>query len=258
MKKIICRMTVLFMAGMLTVSCKKEIEETPLMIYAAAGTAPAMKEIGAAFTEQTGVPVVFNFANAGSLARQIDEGGDAHIFFSANEKWMDYVEEKGKTVPSTRQILLQDTMVIIVPKGKGLNVDFTKPKGDQEFTGKFSIGDQSTPLGIYAKQAFTKLGWWKPLQSHLCVGDVISKVLNYVVLDEADAGIVFRSVAISSGGKVKIIGDIPTDLHKPIRFPIAACTRRHPYTDDFLQFVKGPEAEISFKKYGWTLYKGDE
>jgi molybdate transport system substrate-binding protein len=237
---------------------KKEGDEIPaLTVYAAAGTAPAMKEIGRAFTEKTGVPVVFNFANAGALAKQICAGGDANIFFSANEKWMDYVEKAGKTDPATRDILLQDTMVIIVPKGKSLDVDFTKPRGDQQFTGRFSIGDQSTPLGIYARQAFMKLGWWGALQAQLSVADVISKVLNYVVLDEADAGVVFRSVAVSAGDKVDIVGEMPTDLHAPIRFPIAACTLPHLYTDDFLQFVKGPEAEADFKKYGWTLYKGE-
>lgn len=240
-------------------SGKKEqsAETVPLMVYAAAGTAPAMKEIGAAFTEKTGVPVLFNFANAGALAKQIHEGGTANIFFSANQQWMDYVEKAGKIVPSTRQTLLQDELVLIVPKGKAVSADFTVPKGAQEFTGKFAVGDQSTPLGIYAKQAFTKLGWWEPLQSQLCAADVISKVLNYVVLGEADVGVVFHSVATAAGDKVDIIGTVPAGLHDPVRFPIAACTLANPSTDAFLKFIKSPEAEAAFKKYGWTLYKGE-
>jgi molybdate transport system substrate-binding protein len=230
----------------------------PLMVYAAAGTAPAMKAIAAEFTRQTGVEVIFNFANAGVLAKQITNGGTANIFFSANEKWMDYVAEQGKIVPETRRVLLRDEMVIIVPKGRTLSVDFTQPADGQTFAGNFAIGDQSTPLGIYARQAFTQLGWWTPLQNQLCVGDTVNKVLHYVVLDEADAGVVFHSVASCAADQVTIVATVPVGLHKPIRFPIAACTRPPPQATAFLAFTDSPAARTIFKKKGWTLWTPNE
>ena len=234
---------------------KTEKAEAALSVYAAAGTAPAMKEIAAEFEKRTGTKIIFNFANAGVLAKQIENGGEAHIFFSANNKWMDYVQEKGLITPETRKVLLENEMVIIVPKGKAIAVDFTQPAAEQRFNGKFAIGDQSTPLGIYAKQAFTKLGWWEPLQNHLCVGETVNKALNYVALDEADAGIVFRSVASCAADKVDIVASIPAELHKPIRFPIAACKTTHPQANAFLEFTESTYAQNIFKKYGWNLCK---
>ena len=240
---------------LLIAACSKQDEQMPLMVYAAAGTAPAMKEIGAAFTAQTGIPIVFNFANAGFLARQICQEDKAHVFFSANEKWMDYVEQAGRIEPESRQILLQDVMVVVVPKGKTLAVDLTKPRLEQSFDGWFVIGDQTTPLGIYAKQALTKLGWWETLKPHRVEATTVTAVLNYVVLDEVDAGIVFRSVASCSADKVDIIAEMPEELHKPIRFPVAICKNHHPDSKRFLNFLKSDVAQKVFSQYGWTLYE---
>ena len=225
----------------------------PVRVFAAAGTAPAMKEIAAEFTEETGIQVVFNFANAGTLARQILAGAPFDVFFSANEKWMNCVEAEGATDPETRTVLLKDEMVVIVPKGRSISVDVTRPFGGQTFDGNFALGDQSTPLGIYAKQALTRLGWWEPLQSHLCVGDTVNKALNYVVLDEADAGIVFSSVASCAADRVDIVAVIPAELHRPIRFPIAAAAGAPPEAGRFLEAVRGESACRIFEQYGWTI-----
>ncbi len=238
-------------------ACSSKEEHTPLIVYAAAGTAPAMKEIGAAFTAETGTPVVFNFANAGFLARQICQEDKAHVFFSANEKWMDYAEQAGRIAPESRQILLQDVLVVIVPKGQSLAVDLTKPRQQDTFQGWFAVGDQTTPLGIYAKQALTKLDWWETLKPHRVEATTVTAVLNYVVLDEVDAGIVFRSVASCSADKVDIVAQMPEELHKPIRFPVAACNNNHPATRPFLKFLKSTVAGETFRKYGWTLFSGD-
>jgi molybdate transport system substrate-binding protein len=219
-----------------------------LRIFAAAGTAPAMKDIARAYTRETGIPVTFNFANAGTLARQISAGAAFDVFFSANKKWMDYVEQKGLIAPASRTVLLKDELVIIVPEGHSKTVDLSEP-----FQGRFAIGDQATPVGIYAKQAFTKMGCWESLQSHLCVGDTVNKVLNYVALDEADAGVVFHSIAFCASNRVDVAYAIPPELHEPILFPVAASAAGPPESAGFISFLQSPRAQAIFKQYGWTL-----
>lgn len=232
--------------------------DKPLCIFAAAGTAVTMKEVAAEFTQKTGTPVVFNFANSGLLAKQIDSGATAHIFFSANEKWMDFVAEKGLIDPATRRGLLVNEMVLVVPKGKTIAVDFTQPAANQTFSGNFAIGDQSSPAGIYAKQALSKLGWWAPLRQHFCVGDTVIKTLNYVACKEADVGLVYRSVALCAQDRVDVVGVIPATLHEPIRFPIAASHLPHPRTAEFLQFIQSPMVQKIFTTYGWNLCKQEK
>ncbi|MDF7800560.1 molybdate ABC transporter substrate-binding protein [Pontiellaceae bacterium B1224] len=220
-----------------------------LRIFAAAGTTPAMKEIAQQYTRKTGTAIVFNFANSGILARQINAGAEFDLFFSANEKWMDYVEEKALIEPSTRITLLENEMVIVVPKGHSPDFDLSAP--DVE---RFAVGDQATPIGIYAKQAFTQLGCWDSLQPHLCVGDTVNKVLNYVALGEADAGAVFRSVAHCASNQVDMACIVPAALHSPIRFPIAAA-QRSPERMAFIAYLQSQPAQNLFNKYGWTPCK---
>lgn len=224
----------------------------PLRVFAAAGTAPAMREIAAEFTAQTGIPVQFNFANAGVLARQILSGAPFDLFLSANEKWMDHVEREQMIAPETRTVLLKDDLVIIVPKGRSVPVDFAKPALGQTFKETLAIGDPSTPVGIYAKQAFMKLGWWDALQKHLCVGDTVNTVLNYVALGEADVGVVFHSIAFCAADRVDVAAVISAELHHPIRFPIAAAAAS-PEAVRFLEIIQQECASSIFEKYGWTL-----
>lgn len=220
-----------------------------LHIFTAAGTAPAMKEISNCYTMQTGTPILFNFANAGILAKQITAGAEFDIFLSANEKWMDYVVEQKAIDRSSRFVLLENEMVVIVPKGRSTQIDLTQP-----FKGRFATGDQATPLGIYARQAFMKLHCWKSLEPHLCVGDSVNKTLNYVALGEADAGVVFRSVAYCASNEVDIAYAIPRDLHAPIHFPVAASCTASPEALHFLQFLQSPQAQVCFEKYGWKRF----
>ena len=223
----------------------------PLLVFAAAGTASAMKEIAADFTRESGVPVVYNFANAGVLAKQINAGAKAHIFFSANDKWMDAVEQNGRLDSSSRFVLLKNDLVVIVPKGGNIDASvLCAPNMFGKFDGRLALGDESTPVGIYARQSLTRLGWWDSLKGNICCGDTVSKVLYYVALREAAAGVVFRSLAQMSD-KVEIACTLPAKTHDPIYFPIAATTEFHAGSRSFLSFVQGEKAVEVFKKYGW-------
>lgn len=238
------------LALLLLLGCTKHTR--PVMVFAAAGTAPAMKAIAGLFEKQTGYHVVFNFANAGVLAKQLGTGVPADLFFSANDKWMDFAVDKAVIRPETRTVLLTNRMVIVVPKGKSVEVDFTQPCDGSVFNGRFACGDLVTPLGIYARQALSQLGWWEPLQSHLCVGDTVQMALNYVAMNEADAGVVFQSVARCSADKVDVVGEIPLTLHQPIRFPVAACKNASAEGLAFLEFLKSEQATVVFEEYGWN------
>ena len=58
----------------------------------------------AAYEKQSGDKIVFNFAASGVLARQIEEGAPADLFFSADQARADALETKGLLVKETRRI----------------------------------------------------------------------------------------------------------------------------------------------------------
>lgn len=249
-------MSFLFVSVLAVVMCgcspgQADVESSRITVFAGAGTAPVMNRQAEVFTEETGIRVIYNYANAAQLAKQLEAGTPADVFLSANRKWMNYAVEKGCINTSTCSDLLTTDLVIIVPKGRPVDVDFCQPRGEQKFSGRFAIGDPGfSPLGIYAEQSFRKLGWWDELEPHFVTADTINKVLHYVELSEADAGVVFRSVAALSDN-VDVVGVLPANTHKPVRFPVAECRDASPLAVRFIDFLKSPKAADIFTEYGW-------
>ena len=89
---------------------------------------------------------------SGKLQAQIESGLAADVFISAANKQMNALSEKGYMDKSTVKPLLENKLVLIVPKSgseiKGFE-DFSKAKHP-------AIGDPaSVPAGQYAKEALT-------------------------------------------------------------------------------------------------------
>ena len=74
-----------------------------------------MKEISAAYEQQSGDKVRLNFDASNILTRQIEEGAPADVFLSADEARMDALEKAGYLAFGTRKTLLSNTLVIVVP-----------------------------------------------------------------------------------------------------------------------------------------------
>src|SRR6185436_19773521 len=104
-----------------------------------------------------------------------------------NEKWADFVKEKGfahETKP-----LLGNTLVIVVPKENPAKV--SKP---EDLSGpavkKIAVAGPTVPAGIYARQALTKLKLWDDLeqQKKIVPGENVRVALTYVERGETEAG----------------------------------------------------------------------
>ena len=91
------------------------ISAAELTVYAAASLTEALKEIAATYEKQSGDKLQFNFGASSMLARQIEEGAPADLFFSADEAKMDALEKKDLLLPGTRRSLLSNLLVLVVP-----------------------------------------------------------------------------------------------------------------------------------------------
>ena len=84
-----------------------------LNVFAAASLTDALKEIGGAYEKQSGDKISFNLGASSLLARQIEEGAPADIFFSADEAKMNGLAAKGLISDATRKSLLSNSLVIV-------------------------------------------------------------------------------------------------------------------------------------------------
>jgi molybdate transport system substrate-binding protein len=146
---------------------------------------------------------------------------------------------------------------VVAPAGKGFpfRVEAGFP-GESAFSGRIAIGDPaSVPVGMYARQAFTAVGWWGWMEPRLAPTADVRAALRLVEAGEVACGVVYATDAKASASKVEIIAPIPADLHAPVRYPAAATTGAGPAALAFLAHLTGPEARPVYERYGFTVLK---
>ena len=84
-------------------------------MFGAASLTDVLGEICAAFTRDTGITVKTSFAASSALARQIESGARADVFFPADLEWMDYLAERKLIRTATRKEVVANRLVLIAP-----------------------------------------------------------------------------------------------------------------------------------------------
>jgi molybdate transport system substrate-binding protein len=228
-----------------------------LTVFAAASLTDAMKDVAAQWQQTGHPPLSLSFGASSTLARQIEQGAPANLFASADEKWMDYLADKKLIAAGTRQSLLGNDLVLVVPADAprhvtiGPDFDLAALLGPN---GRLATGDPAhVPVGIYAEQALRKLGMWDSISARLARTDDVRAALLLVERGEAPAGIVYGTDAAVSKG-VMVAGIFPASSHDPISYPFAVTQSGDtPEARALLAFLAGPQARAVFAQRGFKV-----
>jgi molybdate transport system substrate-binding protein len=232
-------------------------ESDTVTVFAAASTTNAISEIGELFTEKKLGAFLPSFAASSTLAKQIENGAPASVYLSANEKWMDYLEEINMIHAASRFDLLGNRIVLIAPADSPIvAVDIVPHFGLKALLGGgyLAMGDPDhVPAGIYAKQALENLGVWNDINADIARQKDVRSALTLVERGEVPLGVVYATdVAITD--KVKVVGVFPENSHPRIVYPVALVKgNKTPAAEGFLDFLRSGEARNVFKKYGFTI-----
>lgn len=225
-------------------------------VFAAASLTDAMKDISAAWAKAGHEPLRMSFGASSTLARQIEQGAPAAVFASADEKWMDYLAKANLLAPDTRRDLLSNSLVLIVPAGHsrhiaiGPSLDLDALLGPN---GRLAVGDPAhVPVGLYAKQAFIRLGLWEKVQPRLAPTPDVRAGMLLVERGEAPAGVVYGTDAAVSP-QVAVAGTFPENTHDPISYPFAVVKSGDtPDARALMAFLAGPDARAIFIRRGFA------
>ena len=227
-----------------------------LTVSVAASVQEAMEAVQAAYrAEAPLVSITYNVGASGSLAQQIAQGAPVDVFLSASPQWMDHLATNGQIVARTRQDLLLNSLVVIVPAGTATVTDWQELRGDR--VAKLSIGEpNSVPAGRYAKETLSALQLFEPLQPKLVFSKTVRQVLAYVETGNVDAGLVYATDAKLSP-RVQVVATAPTDSHSPIVYPVAvvAGSRQREAAQAFVEFLSSQRAIAIFEQYGFAMAK---
>jgi len=249
----IIMLSLLFLLGLAEV---KSVSAKAILVFAAASTMNALEAATLKFNQMNDVRVRGVYASSAVLAKQIQNGAPADIYLSANAMWMDYLSNQRRIVLNSRNDLLSNRLVVIVPSNAPVTSGFRFGSGILKLinNARFASGDPAhVPLGIYARQALKSVNAWNAAKKFL-VGTMDSKMaLRLVAREEVSLGIVYASDAKSTA-RVRIVDTIPLSNHEPIRYPIALIAKNeNPIARKFLKFLFTPEIQKLFRRHGFSL-----
>ncbi len=225
----------------------------PVVVFAAASLTDALQQVAADFTASSGIAVKVSFASSAALARQIDSGAPADVFFSADRDWMDYLQGRGLIRADSRRDLLGNRLVLVAPLGAALNMRIAPgfPLAAALGDGRWVTGDpDSVPVGRYARAALQHLGVWDALAPHLVRAENVRAALALVARGEVWFGIVYATDAMVEP-KVRVVDIFPADSHPPIVYPIALTRDARAQAAAFLDYARGAGAAEVFRRFGF-------
>ena len=228
-----------------------------LTVSAAASLKNAMEEIKPIYEQKySGTEIIYNFASSGSLQRQIEQGAPVDVFISAATNKMEALEKQNLLLTRTRQNLLKNQIVLIVPhrnQKNELKLERFKDLTTQEID-RIALGEPaSVPAGKYAQEVLTSFEIADRINDRAIYGKDVRQVLNYVATGNVDAGIVYRTDARIAEG-VEIAAIAPETSHSPVIYPIAVIqdSDRPEVAIELIEFLTTPEAQAVFKDYGFA------
>jgi len=225
-----------------------------LLVFAAASLTNVLGELSPAWEKSTGVPVKLSFAASSVLARQIEAGGSADIFVSADREWMDYLQTRDLLDKSSRRNLVGNRLVLIAPADSKLDLEIAPGFKLAAALGKgrLATGDPDTvPVGRYARSALTSLGVWGEVADRLVRADNVRSAMMFVARGEVPLGIVYATDALVDS-KVRIVDTFPESSHAAITYPAAVMKGAKPQATAYLEFLVSPQARTTWQKFGFV------
>jgi molybdate transport system substrate-binding protein len=225
-----------------------------ILVSAAVSLTDVLNEISKSYHSKSKNTVKFNFGPSSGLARQIEEGAPADIFFSADLSQMDNLDRKGRLKPGTRKNLLSNQLVIIVPADSKLAIsspkDLLKPG-----VRRIALAEPSSvPVGVYSSKYLTDVGLWDQVKPKVVPVQDVRATLASVESGNVEAGFVYKTDAALSK-KVKIVYEVPIDKGPKITYPVAVVkeSKHKDATRDFMNYLSSPAVKTSFKKFGFVV-----
>jgi molybdate transport system substrate-binding protein len=235
-------------AAGLALTVTPERPHAPLVL-AAASLQESLSAAADAWAEAGHARPVLSFAATSALARQVEAGAPADLFVSADEAWMDILQQKGLIAPASRDTFLANRLVLVTAAANIGAISVRRTLATQPVA---MADPSSVPAGKYAKAALDAMGLWDAARGHVAAAENVRAALALVERGAAPLGIVYATDARASD-KVRVVGVFPESSHPPITYPVARLKgSSSPDAETFRRFLVSPKGQAIFARYGFV------
>ncbi|MBZ4666133.1 molybdate ABC transporter substrate-binding protein [Mahella sp.] len=254
-KRLMLFLAVAFGIGLTGCTASADQQRTDLSVFIASSLNQPMEEIAKAFEPTAnGVKVILNAAGSQTLRMQIEQGADADVFISADERHMDALLYKG--LADTPSVIAYNRMAIIADKSADIKEwhDLAK-KGI-----KIALAHTDVPAGQYTIDVLDAIEQDQPGFKQMVLNNVVTyemsvkDVAQKVLMGEADAGIVYvTDIPLTGDHQARLI-DIPNKYNITSQY-LAVAMKDSKHSDaakSFIEFILSDDGQKILKRYGFT------
>jgi molybdate transport system substrate-binding protein len=236
--------------------------ERELVVFAASSLQDVFTSLAASFrAEHPGVEVKLSFAGTQQLRTQIEHGARFDVLAAADSTHALTLVRTNHLGPLST-LAENEPVIVVSPSSSGV----VRRLADLPHVDRLVIGAPEVPIGRYTLevldratgelgQDFRRRVEAKVVSRELNVRQVLSKVL----LGEAQAGVVYRSDALTASGRVSLV-EIPLALNVVARYPIAVAVKApHPgLARAWVSFTRSPVARAALTAAGFRVPDGGD
>ncbi len=243
-KKII---TLLLLIIISLVGCTKEESIT---ISVAASLNKPISEIVEIYKNENNVEINLNSGSSGTLTKQIENGADVDIFFSANELYMEELVKNNIVSEETITYPVSNSLVLI--KNNNIEDNIKSIEELKNTNLSISLGETNTvPVGQYAKEALDNLDIFNSIKENIVYGKDATTVKSYVESGNVDLGIVYKSDAMSLKNS-SIVYEFPENTYEKIKYALAPI-KNNEENKEIIDLINSKKGKDILKKYGFSI-----
>jgi molybdate transport system substrate-binding protein len=219
-------------------------------VAVAANFTDAAKEIATAFKAKTGDDAVLTFGSSGQFYTQIKQGAPFQILLSADIDRPKKLAAEGAADKASEFTYAIGKLVLWSKTPAYVKGAETLKSG--AFS-KISIADPAAaPYGTAAIETMKALDVYDTLKPKVVQGSSIAQAYQFVATGNAELGFVALSQVMKPGGSRWMV---PQNLYTPIKQDaiILDNGKSNPTAQEFMTFLKGPEATATIKKFGYVI-----
>ena len=238
----------------------EEAKSVDVYVFIAASLKNTMDKVKESYESgHPGVTIIYNADSSGTLQKQIEEGAQCDVFFSAATKQMKALKEGGFVEDGSDTSLLMNRIVLIKPMGEK-----TAVTGFDNITAASSLAlaGEDVPVGQYARKLFTNLGILdQVMKMEINEGANVTAVLTAVAEGSNEVGVVYATDAASMGDKVEIIAEADKAKIDPAVYPVGLIKDQEASEDqkkaaaEFKEYLTNDESVMKlFTDAGFSKY----
>lgn len=233
-----------------------------IRIAVASNFVVTMKALARAFEAQSEHRIVIASGSTGKRFAQISHGAPFDLFFSADAKRPQLLEQQGLITAGSRFTYALGTLLLWQPEKKNNPPRDTKTLLFHDDTlltelmqGKFSYlaiaNPKLAPYGLAAKESLQALGLWEKLQKQIVRGENIAQAFHFVYSGNAQLGFIARAQVIQQGpdGRGRF-WQVPADYYQPIEQQAVQLNDKAS-SNAFIEYVRAPAARLIIQQNGY-------